>query len=133
MRLVACLVRRVRSLAAIEHCRPAERAVVAALALGLMDAREFAGRLHPSDFTDPAAGECFAAALESPLPASSSHVLPELLRRRGRLRGDGYPVRELLEWLPLLPAPVHPEAWATLIVAGSLGRVAQACGLRLAP
>jgi hypothetical protein len=115
----------------MEHCRPAERAVVAALALGLMDAREFAGRLHPSDFTDPAAGECFAAALESPLPASSPHVLPELLRRRGRLRGDGYPVRELLEWLPLLPAPVHPEAWATLIVAGSLGRVVQACGLRL--
>jgi hypothetical protein len=119
------------SVAAMEHCRPAERAVVAALALGLMDVREFAGRLHPADFTDPAAGECFAAALEAPLPVRSAQILPELLRRRGRLRGDGYPVRELLEWLPLLPAPVHPEAWATLIVAGSLGRVMQAAGLRL--
>jgi hypothetical protein len=115
----------------MEHCRPAERAVVAALALGLTDVREFAGRLHPADFTDPAAGECFAAAMEAPLPVQSSYVLPELLLRRGRLRGDGYPVRELLEWLPLLPAPVHPEAWATLIVAGSLGRVLQAAGLRL--
>jgi hypothetical protein len=115
----------------MESCRAAERALVAALVMGQADPAELSGRLRSSDFTDPAAGACFAAALGRTGAAGAVLDLPELLRSRGVLRSDGYPIRELLEWLPSLPVPTHPEAWATLVVAGSMGRVVQACGTRL--
>lgn len=115
----------------MESCRAAERALVAALVMGQADPAELSGRLRSSDFTDPAAGACFAAVLGRTGAAGAVVDLPELLRSRGVLRSDGYPIRELLEWLPSLPLPTHPEAWATLVVAGSVGRVVQACGTRL--
>jgi hypothetical protein len=99
--------------------------------MGQADPADLSGRLRPSDFTDPAAGACFAAALGRTGVAGAVVDLPELLRSRGVLRSDGYPIRELLEWLPSLPVPTHPEAWAILVVAGSMGRVVQACGTRL--
>jgi hypothetical protein len=99
--------------------------------MGQADPAELSGRLRPSDFTDPAAAACFAAALGRTGAAGALVDLPELLRGRGVLRGDGYPIGELLAWLPSLPVPTHPEAWATLVVAGSMGRVVQACGTRL--
>jgi replicative DNA helicase len=115
----------------MEHCRAAERALVAALVMGQVEPSELAGRLHPLDFTDPAAGACYAAALDAPATAGLVLDLPERLRRRAALRPDGYPISELLEWLPALPVPAHPEAWATLVIAGAMGRVVQACGTRL--
>jgi hypothetical protein len=116
----------------MDNCRAAERALVAALVMGEVGPAELAGRLHRSDFTDPAAGACFAAALGHRDSAGSAVPdLPALLRDRGMLRSDGYPISELLEWLPTLPVPAHPEAWATLVVAGAMGRVVQACGVRL--
>jgi replicative DNA helicase len=115
----------------MEHCRAAERALVAALVMGQVDPTELAGRLHPLDFTDPAAGACYAAALDHRTAGTAVLDLPERLRQRAALRSDGYPISDLLEWLPTLPVPAHPEGWATLVVAGALGRVVHACGTRL--
>lgn len=115
----------------MEHCRAAERALVAALVMGQADPADLAGRLHPSDFTDPAAGACYAAALEHRTAGGPVLDLPDRLRQRAALRSDGYPIRELMDWLPSLPVPAHPEAWAALVVAGSMGRVVHACGTRL--
>lgn len=122
----------VRACGAMEHCRAAERALVAALVMGQVDPADLAGRLHPLDFTDPAAGACYAAALDHRSAGTPVWDLPDRLRRQSQLRSDGYPLRELLDWLPTLPVPAHPEAWATLVVAGSVGRVVHACGTRLA-
>jgi hypothetical protein len=115
----------------MEHCRAAERALVAALVMGQADPADLAGRLHPLDFTDPAAGACYAAALEHRTAGGPVLDLPDRLRQRAALRSDGYPIRELLDWLPSLSVPAHPEAWAALVVAGSMGRVVHACGTRL--
>lgn len=115
----------------MEHCRAAERALVAALIMGQVDPADLAGRLHPLDFTDPAAGACYAAALDHRSAGTPVVDLPDRLRRHSQLRSDGYPIRELLDWIPTLPVPAHPEAWATLVVAGSMGRVVHACGTRL--
>jgi hypothetical protein len=54
-----------------------------------------------------------------------------LLRRQGVLRSDGYPLSELLGWMPQVPTPAHPTAWAALVVAGSLARQVEASGVRL--
>lgn len=63
--------------------------------------------------------------------AVTADELPVLLRQHGQLRQDGYPLSRLLEWLPQLPTPVHPDAWATLVVAGAVGRQVRASGDRL--
>lgn len=115
----------------MEHCRVAERALVAALAMGQVDPRDLSGRLHPLDFTDPAAGACFAAALDHRSSGVPVVDLPDRLRQQAQLRSDGWPIRELVDWIPSLPVPAHPEAWAALVVAGSVGRVVNACGTRL--
>ena len=115
----------------MEHCRVAERALVAALVMGQVHPADLSGRLHPLDFTDPAAAACFAAALDLRSSGSPMVDLPDRLRRRAQLRSDGYPIRELVDWIPSLPVPAHPEAWATLVVASSMARVVSACGTRL--
>lgn len=117
----------------MEQCHAAERALVASLVLGQADPAELSGRLRPSDFTDPAASVLFEVALSA---RGSDGVgwgaeLPRILRRQGLLRRDGYPISQLLEWMPRLPVPVHPEAWATLVVAGSLARQVHASGVRI--
>ncbi|MCW2667317.1 MAG: uncharacterized protein JWN57_2279 [Frankiales bacterium] len=118
--------------AGMEHSRSAEHALVAALVLGAADPRDLSGRLRPSDFIDPAAGVLFEVALQASRSARSlAEGLPVLLREGGRLRSDGYPVSELLEWLPRVPSPAHPQAWATLVVAGAIGRQVRASGDRL--
>jgi replicative DNA helicase len=114
----------------MEHCRAAERALVAALVMGEVDPTELSGRLHPLDFTDPAASACYAAALAHGRCGPLTD-LPQVLRNGGALRSDGYPISELLAWLPTLPVPAHPQTWAALVIAGSLGRVVHACGTRL--
>jgi replicative DNA helicase len=114
----------------MEHFRAAERALVAALVLGDADRLELSGRLRESDFTDPAAAVLFRVAMDAERPIVATE-LPGLLQRQGLLRRDGYPLSELLDWLPRLPVPVHPEAWATLIVAGTLARQVNASGVRL--
>ena len=58
-------------------------------------------------------------------------MLPSLLRASGELRGDGYPIRPLLGWLPEVSVPAHPEAWSALVVASALGRQVEAAGMRL--
>jgi hypothetical protein len=126
----AFLERWARTLPGMEHFRAAERAFVAALTMGDADRSDFAGRLWDSDFTDPAAATLFSVAMDVDSPVAASE-LPVVLQRRGLLRQDGYPLSEFLDWLPRLPVPVHPEAWATLIVAGTLGRQVNACGERL--
>jgi replicative DNA helicase len=115
----------------MEHCRAAERALVSALVLGAVDPRDLTGRLRPSDFTDPAASVVFETAMRAGSTRRLADELPALLRQQSRLRPDGYPISHLLEWLPRLPTPVHPEAWATLIVAGGVGRQVRASGDRL--
>lgn len=115
----------------MEHCRVAERALVAALVMGQVDPADLSGRLHPLDFTDPAAAACFAAALDHRSSGTPMVDLPDRLRRQAQLRSDGYPIRELVDWIPSLPVPAHLEAWAALVVAGSMGRVVNACGTRL--
>jgi replicative DNA helicase len=116
----------------MEHFRAAERALASALVLGAADPRDLAGRVRASDFTDPAAGVLFELAVQASGSARSlAQELPALLRQEGRLRQDGYPISQLLDWLPQLPAPVHAEAWATLVVAGAIGRQVRASGDRL--
>lgn len=114
----------------MEHFRAAERALVAALVLGDADRLELSGRLWESDFTDPAASVLFCVAMDAEHPIGAAE-LPSVLQRQGLLRRDGYPLSELVDWLPRLPVPVHHEAWATLIVAGTLGRQVNASGVRL--
>lgn len=113
--------------------RAAERALVAAVVLGEADPAELAGRLDVSDFTDPAAALVFQAALRGRSAGSRGFgsELPAVLRAEGVLRGDGYPLREVVGWLPQVPVPAHPQAWAGLLVAGSLARLVQGCGTRL--
>lgn len=115
----------------MEHCRAAERALVTALVLGGADPADLSGRLRVSDFTDPAAGLIFETIMDGPAGRRSVQELPRLLARRGALRSDGYPVRELLEWMPTTPTPAHPQAWAALVVAGSTGRLVEQAGIRL--
>jgi replicative DNA helicase len=99
--------------------------------VGAVDPRDLAGRLRPADFTDPAAGAVFETALRAGSVRPLADELPALLRQQGILRPDGYPISHLLEWMPRLPNPVHPEAWATLIVAAGIGRQVRASGDRL--
>ena len=117
----------------MESCRAAEHALVAALVLGEADPADLSGRLRASDFTDPVAALLFDVAMDAPPQARKTlgQDLPRLLRARGALRSDGYPLREVLDWLPQLPVPAHPEPWAALVVAGSVGRVVGQCGVRL--
>jgi replicative DNA helicase len=116
----------------MEHCRAAERALVAALVLGEVNPADLAGRLFASDLTDPVAAACFEALADrSGVPGAPAVELPELLRRRGGLRRDGYPISVVLGWLSTVPAPVHPEAWATRVIASSLARTVQASGTRI--
>jgi hypothetical protein len=130
--LVALLGRAARTVAVMESCRAAERALVAALLLGETNTAELSGRVLPSDFTDPAAGACFAALYErAGLGGLTPGDFAALLRCRGVLRPDGYPLSTVLDWLPSTPAPAHPEAWATLVVAGSLARVVHVGGQRI--
>jgi replicative DNA helicase len=117
----------------MEHCRAAERALVSALVLGEADPAELSGRLRPGDFTDPVAAVLFEAALDARNargigPATD---LPRVLQGQGLLRRDGHPISSLLEWMPRLPVPAHPEAWATLVVAGAVARQVHASGVRL--
>jgi hypothetical protein len=129
---VALLGRAARTVAVMESFRAAERALVAALLLGEASAADLSGRVLPSDFTDPAAGACFAALYErAGLGSLTPPNLAALLRCRGVLRPDGYPLSRVLDWLPSTPAPAHPEAWATLVVAGSLARLVRAGGDRI--
>ena len=129
---MALLGRAARTVAVMESCRAAERALVAALLLGEASAADLSGRVLPSDFTDPAAGACFAALYErAGLGGLTPPDLAALLRCRGVLRPDGYPLSRVLDWLPSTPAPAHPEAWATLVVAGSLARLVRAGGDRI--
>ncbi|MCW2599483.1 MAG: helicase DnaB [Frankiales bacterium] len=115
----------------MEHCRAAEHALVAALVMGAADPAELSGRLRPSDFSDPAAGLLYGTILQAPAASGPRGDLPQLLRARDALRSDGYPVSELLGWLPQLPVPAHPDPWATLIVSGSLARQVSQSGSRL--
>jgi hypothetical protein len=115
----------------MEHSRTAEQALVTALVLGEADPRDLTGRVRVSDFTDPAAAVLFEAALQAEPTRPVADQLPVLQRREGRLRSDGYPIAWMLEWMPQLPAPAHVEAWATLVVAGSLARQVRASGERL--
>lgn len=115
----------------MEHFRAAERALVTALVLGHADPADFAGWVGPADFTDPAAGVLLEAVMQSGAGKWAPEELPAVLQRRGLLRRDGYPISHLLEWMPKLPVPIHAEAWATLVVAGTLGRQVHASGVRL--
>jgi hypothetical protein len=113
--------------------RAAETALVSALVLGEADPADLSGRLRPGDFTDPAAAVMFEVALGAGRSGAlkAGVDLPRLLQAQGLLRRDGYPISSLLEWMPRLPTPVHPEAWGTLIVAGALARQVHASGVRL--
>jgi hypothetical protein len=108
---------------------------VAALVLGQADPAQLSGRLSGRDFYDPAAGLIFDTVLAAPRTAGAPHelvtALPALLRAAGELRGDGYPIRPLLDWLPSVSVPAHPEAWSALVVASALGRQVDAAGVRL--
>ncbi len=117
----------------MESCRAAEHALIAALMLGAADPAELSGRVRGSDFTDPAAGLLFEVVMDAPSRqrAGLGQDLPRLLRARGQLRGDGYPLRQMLEWLPHLPVPARPRPWAGLVVAASISRVVGQCGVRL--
>ncbi len=114
----------------MESCIAAERALVAAVVLRDVDPSELVGRLTSADFADPAAAALFEQAQSHP-GRRLEVELPGLLRRHGLLRSDGYPISRLLEWIPAVPSPAQPQAWVALVVAGSLARQVQACGVRL--
>jgi hypothetical protein len=111
--------------------------LVAALVLGHAEPADLSGRLSGRDFFDPPAGLIFDAILTAARAGRGADAagrftqLPSMLRAAGELRGDGYPIRPLLEWLPTVSVPAHPEAWAALVVASALGRQVEAAGLRL--
>ena len=123
----------VRGMTSRSDGRDAEHALVAALVLGHADPAELSGRLTTRDFFDPAAGLIFetvmtGAAGGRPVDPVS---LAALLRAAEQLRGDGYPIRPLLDWLPTVSVPAHPQAWGALVVASSLTRQVEAAGVRL--
>lgn len=120
-----------RSLLDMEHFRAAERLLVTALVLGQADRADLAGRVRSADFTDPAAGVLFDVVMQPEVGPWCPEDLPVVLQRREMLRQDGYPISHLLEWMSRLPVPIHPEAWATLVVAGTLCRQVHASGVRL--
>ena len=116
--------------------RDAEHALVAALVLGQADPAELSGRLSGRDFYDPAAGLIFDTVLQAARDRSGPPIealpeLPAMLRAAGELRSDGYPIRPLLDWLPTVSVPAHPQAWSALVVASALGRQVDAAGIRL--
>jgi hypothetical protein len=111
----------------------AEHALVAALVLGHASPADLSGRVTGQDFVDPAAGLIFTTVMNA---AGSGRrmdpaALPALLRASGELRGDGYPIRPMLDWLPSVSVPAHPDAWGALVVAGALTRQVEAAGVRL--
>lgn len=132
--LVALLGRLVATAPAMDLFVFAEHALVAAVVLGEADPAQLIERVRESDFGDPTAGLLFETCRGVPPSrlATLGQDLPALLRARGVLRGDGYPMRELLDWLPELPVPAHPQPWAAMVVTGSLQRVVQQAGARLA-
>jgi hypothetical protein len=119
------------------HGRDAEHALVAALVLGQAEPADLSGRLAGRDFFDPAAGLIFDTILTAARAGRGTDAagrftqLPSMLRAAGELRSDGYPIRPLLDWLPTVSVPAHPQAWAALVVASALGRQVEAAGLRL--
>ena len=116
----------------MEDVQSAEQALVGLLALDPGRVGEVAGWLSPSDFAVPAAGLLFARLLE--LHASGRHepgALLELLRARGELRRDGYPVSALMRWWDTTPVPGQPAAYGRLVVAGQVARQLNAAGVRL--
>ena len=109
-----------------EPGREAEHALVAALVLGHADPADLSGRLSGRDFFDRAAGLIFDTVLTA---ARRGAVRPgEALTA---LRTDGYPIRPLLDWLPRVSVPAHPQAWSALVVASALSRQVEAAGVRL--
>jgi hypothetical protein len=111
----------------------AEHALVSALVLGHADPADLAGRLSLRDFYDPASGLLFGTVMEAASAGRDicPEALPGLLRAAGELHSDGYPIRPLLDWLPTLPVPAHPEAWGALVVANALCRSVEAAGIRM--
>ena len=113
--------------------REAEHALVAALVLGHAQPAELSGRVVGQDFFDPAAGLIFSTVMQAAAGGRpvDPRSLPTLLRAAGELRGDGYPIRQMLDWLPKVSVPAHPEAWGGLVVASALTRTVEASGVRL--
>lgn len=110
----------------------AEQALVAVLALEPARVREVWGWLSPADFGVPPAALIFARLLELQTSGRCDPAgLPELLRSRGELRGDGYPMSLLLRWWDTAPAPGHVAAYGRLVVAGQVARQLTAAGVRL--
>src|SRR3954451_17225947 len=94
--------------------------------------REVAGWLVRSDFAVPAAGLLYGRMLE--LEASGrwdASSLLRLLRDRGDLRRDGYPVSALLGWFDATPPSPPLATYGRLVVEGRVARQLRAVGVRL--
>ena len=126
------MVRLLRWLPRVDDVRLAEQALVAALALEPARLGEVAGWLTPADFGVPAAGLLFARQLDlHALGDRGPAALPRLLRGRGELRPDGYPLSALLRWCDQTPAPALVAAYGRLVVEGQVARLLTAAGTRL--
>jgi replicative DNA helicase len=132
LRVVTVSVTLPRTLLGVDDLGLAERSLVSALVLSPVRLREVAGWLVPSDFAVPAAGLLYGRMLE--LEASGrwdASSLLRLLRDRGDLRRDGYPVSALVGWFDATPPSPPLPTYGRLVVEGRVARQLKAVGVRL--
>lgn len=128
--VVTVVVRSTRTLAAMpDDVRLAEQALVAGLVLEPHRLAEVAGIVGPADFGSPVCGLLFGRLRDG--MRAGAEGLPDLLRERGELRGDGYPLNRLVQWFDLVPPVASLPEYARLVVDGAVCRRVRQAGERL--
>jgi len=109
--------------------RVAEQALVAGLVLEPHRLAEVSAIVCRADFGSPVCQQLFGRLVEA--SSFGTERLPDVLRHHGELRGDGYPLSQLLQWFDLVPPASPLPAYARLVVEGAVCRRVQQAGLRL--
>jgi replicative DNA helicase len=89
--------------------------------------------LRPTDFARPLCGEVYEVIGHmrgAGQPVDPVTVLGEL-RRRGRVRPDGYPGMELIAMIETVPAPAMTPHYARQVLEAAVFRSVEATGTRI--
>ncbi len=120
-------------LAGVDEVHGAERALVAGLVLEPARLAEVSGWLRPQDFDLPVCALVYRRLLD--LHHGAGRVDPAglvgLLRGRGELRRDGYPIVQVSGMFDGVPVPARLPVYAGVVVGGGLARQVSAAGRRL--
>jgi len=111
----------------------ADYATIGGLLLDPRQTDEISGWLRPHDFARPLCGELFeliGAMRAEGKPVDPVTVLGEL-RRRGRIRSDGYPTGELIAMVESVPAPVMTPHYARQVLEAAVFRRVERAGTRI--